>query len=543
MQPGGIGDTLILGLVDGSTLECRSRPLRSAGVLLGSVLSFRDLSETLRSQRQIERLLTTDRLTGLPSRQAFARQVAEMLAQRATAPLRHEGLSARRLHSSPESTSGAMLLIGLDRFRTINDTLGTQTGDTVLVEIARRLQASVGRADQIARLGGDEFAVRLDRVDARAAESVARRLLATVAEPLEVHGTRFTLTASVGISLIDPGLSDVDTALQEAGAALRRAKEAGRATFRFHQARHNIDLRERLRIDQAMREGLPAGDFRLAVQPQFDLATQRLVGAEALLRWRDPVLGEVTPARFIPLAEDNGFIVDLGQWVLEQAAFLAAGWMRSGHPLPISVNVSALQFRQPDFVDRVLLALDRSGLPPHLLELELTESILVDDIADAQARLAEFKALGVQLALDDFGTGYSSLAYLRDLPLTRLKLDRSFVAPLPASHAQAAIVRAVVQMAQALGIDVVAEGIENHAQADFLRGCGCPTAQGFLFGKPMEPLRLVELLETARAAATTPSPALSARPVTVHGDLVDEAVDTPAAPARRRVPALSLVKA
>jgi EAL domain-containing protein (putative c-di-GMP-specific phosphodiesterase class I) len=329
--------------------------------------------------------------------------------------------------------------------------------------------------------------------------------------------------------------------MQEADAAMRRSKESGRATFRFHQARHNIDLRERLRIDQAMREGLPAGDFRLLVQPQVDLMTGRLVGGEALLRWRDPVLGDMSPARFIPLAEDNGFIVDLGQWVLDQAAHLAAGWMRDGQPLPISVNVSALQFRQPDFVDRVALALDRSSLPAELMELELTESILLDDAADAQRRLADLGALGVRLALDDFGTGYSSLAYLKDLPLHRLKLDRSFIAPLPAATRQAAIVHAVVQMAHALKLDVVAEGVETVAQAEFLRATGCGVAQGYLFGRPMEPARLAALIAEQAAARPNPEPARLEGAATRPAPLV---VGHRSAHSVRRSPAgLTLVKA
>ncbi len=507
-------ETETVMLQDGSALECRSLPLVSAGTTIGCVTSFRDLSERMRSQRQIERLTTTDALTGLPNRHTFSQRVAELQSQRAaqrrrlgpTTQAASTPPTLRRPQPTHEHNGSALLLVDLDRFRTINDTLGSQAGDAVLIDTARRLEGAIGRADLLARVGGDEFAIRLDAVDARSAELVAKRLLQVLAQPYSCCDTRFTLTASIGITLVDDMASSVDEAMQEADAAMRRAKEAGRATFSFHQARYNIDLRERLRIDHAMREGLPAGDFRLVVQPQFDLASGRLVGAEALLRWRDPVLGEVSPGRFIPLAEDNGFIVDLGQWVLDQATHLAAGWMRDGHPLPISVNVSALQFRQPDFVDRVALALDRAALPANLLELELTETILLDDASDAQGRLAELCELGVRLALDDFGTGYSSLAYLQDLPLHRLKLDRSFIAPLPTAARQAAIVHAVVQMAHALKLEVVAEGIETEAQADFLRAAGCGVAQGFLFGRPMEVAALTAFIADLVATRTPALP-------------------------------------
>ena len=477
--------TEIVQLCNGGVLEVMSHPLVGSGVTLGRVTSFRDLSERQRALDLIERLKSTDGLTGLANRHSVATRLATRL----------EGQTAERLAAPPGVRGAALLLLGLDRFRTINDTLGTPAGDAVLVETARRLETCVTRGDLVARVGGDEFAVCLDDTDLRGAEAVARRLIAAVAKPLQLEGTRFTLTASVGITLLGDGHASPDTALQEADGAMRRAKEAGRATFRFHQARHNVDLRERLRIDQAMREGLPAGHFRLHVQPQVGLGDGELIGVEALLRWRDPLLGDVPPSRFIPLAEDSGFIVDLGQWVLDQATHLAAGWLRDGRSVPIAVNVSALQFRQPDFVDRVALALDRSGLPAALLELELTESILLDDAADAQRRLGELAALGVRLALDDFGTGYSSLSYLKDLPLHRLKIDRSFVAPLPEARRQGAIVQAVVHMAAALGMEVVAEGVETPAQADFLRQAGCTFGQGYLFARPMEPAHLAALFD------------------------------------------------
>jgi EAL domain-containing protein (putative c-di-GMP-specific phosphodiesterase class I) len=303
--------------------------------------------------------------------------------------------------------------------------------------------------------------------------------------------------------------SSVDELTRHADAAMRAVKTAGRASFRLHQARGEADRRESMRLDHAMRQALVSNRFRLHYQPQVRLADGCIVGAEALLRWRDPELGEMSPVRFIPVAEDSGFIVAVGDWVLTQAVRQAALWHQRGHALPVAVNVSALQFRQTSFVDRVASVLAVSGLPPQLLELELTESILLHDADEALQRLQALAALGLRLALDDFGTGYSSLAYLKRLPVGKLKIDRSFIQGLPGDDSDAGIVRAILQMARALGMKVIAEGVETEAQRQFLLDAGCHEFQGWLFAPALDSLSFEHRLGGAAAgvpAAVPPTP-------------------------------------
>jgi len=280
--------------------------------------------------------------------------------------------------------------------------------------------------------------------------------------------------------------------MRHAESAMQRAKQGGRGCFRFHQPHHDADMRQRMRLDHAMRQALASQRFRLHYQPQIDLKTGAVIGAEALIRWRDPELGEVSPGQFIPVAEETGFIIAIGDWVLEQAVRQAARWRDEGLAMPVSVNVSALQFQQADFNDRVAAVLRDHALPGELLELELTESILVHDANEALARLSQLSQLGVRLAIDDFGTGYSSLAYLKRFPIDRLKIDRSFVKGVPADESDGAIVRAIVQMAQALGMKVIAEGVETEPQRAFLLELGCDEFQGFLYAPALDALSFEE---------------------------------------------------
>jgi diguanylate cyclase (GGDEF)-like protein len=458
-----------LQLRNGRVLERVSRPLMHGGRAQGRVFAFRDLTERLQAERRIELLATTDALTGLPNRRALADAVAEACAQ------------ARR-----DGRAFALLLVDLDRFRRINDTLGHHTGDEALRGVARRIQSVLRQHDMLARLGNDQFAILIHPADEGAAEAAARRVLNAVSQPVSLDGEPFTLTCSIGVALCPAHGSVLDDLQRHAEAAMRRAKGAGRAGFRMHQARTDIDRRMQLKLDHAMRQALVSGRFRLHYQPRVALDDGRLLGAEALLRWRDPELGEVSPGRFIPVAEDSGFIVAIGDWVLTQAVRQAALWHEQGRTVPLAVNVSGLQFQQPEFVERVASVLAVSQLPPHLLELELTESILVLDAEDALQRLHALAALGVRLAIDDFGTHYSSLAYLKRLPVGMLKIDRSFVQGLPADSIDAGIVRAIVQMGQALGMEVVAEGVETEGQRDFLQRAGCHSFQGFLYAPALD---------------------------------------------------------
>ncbi len=480
-----------LVLLSGQIVECVARPLLQRGRPVGRVLSFRDLTATLSADRRIAEVAATDLLTGLANRRRLSERVAEAASR------------ARR-----RAGSFALLLIDLDRFRHINDSLGHEQGDRVLVDVARRLQACLRSDDLLARIGGDQFALLVDGADAAAAEATARRVLALVAQPSELDGTAFTLTCSIGVALFPANGLLLDSLVRHAEAAMRLAKEGGRAGYRMHaglQPGHApVDLKRHMTLDHAMRQALVSGRFKLHYQPQIELASGKLVGAEALIRWRDPEHGDVSPAQFIPVAEDTGFIIPIGDWVLSQAVRQAALWHERGTPLRVAVNVSALQFQQAQFVDRVAGVLAVSALPPALLELELTESILVRDAEEALHRLKALARLGVRLAIDDFGTGYSSLAYLKRFPIDKLKVDRSFVKGLPADDTDAGIVRAILQMARALNLSVVAEGVETELQRQFLLDAGCEMFQGFLFAPALDSMsferRLLGRIDGAESA-------------------------------------------
>ncbi len=464
-----LSSTERIALHAGQMLERVSRPLWQRGRPSGRVYSFRDLTRQLAADRRIEELCTTDGLTGLPNRHRLAERVLQASAQ------------ARR-----DGEGFALLLVDLDRFRQINDSLGHEVGDEMLRTVALRIQGCLRSDDTIARVGGDQFAVLVPGADGGSAETLALRVLNTVAQPCGVDSAQFTLTCSIGVALCPQHGRTIDELVRHAEAAMREAKDAGRANFRVHQPRVEGDLRLRMRLDHAMRQALVSGRFRLNYQPQVDLNSGQVIGSEALIRWRDPELGEVSPGQFIPVAEETGFIVAIGDWVLSQAMRQATLWHERGTPMPIAVNVSALQFQQAQFTDRVANMLAVTGLPPHLLELELTESILVRDADEALHRLHALSRLGLRLAIDDFGTGYSSLSYLKRFPIDKLKIDRSFVRGLPDDDSDVGIVRAILQMARALGMKVIAEGVETEPQRAFLQAEGCAQFQGFLFSPAVD---------------------------------------------------------
>ncbi|MDP1900266.1 MAG: EAL domain-containing protein [Rubrivivax sp.] len=472
-----------LELHSGQVLERVTRPLFSAGRPQGRVWSFRDLTERIVAEERAEALVRHDALTGLPNRSLLAERVAAAAAD-----------------SGHGGHSFALLVVDLDRFRQINDSLGHEAADRVLLDVVRRIQGCLRQHDLLARVGGDQFAVMLQPADAAAAEATARRVLNVVAQPCNIDGAQFTLTCSIGMALAPSHGTGIDDLMRHAEAAMRAVKSSGRAHYRLHQVRAEGDRREHMRLDHAMRQALVSGRFRLHYQPQVDMASGRIVGAEALIRWRDPELGELSPSRFIPVAEDSGFIVAIGDWVLGQAVRQAALWHQRGRPLPIAINVSALQFEQTNFVDRVASVLAVSGVPASLLELELTESILLHDVEEALHRLQALHRLGVRMAIDDFGTGYSSLAYLKRFPIGKLKIDRSFVQGLPDDDSDAAIVRAILQMAKALGLKVIAEGVETEAQRQFLAGAGCDEFQGFLYAAALDALSFDQRVGRSDAA-------------------------------------------
>ena len=423
---------------------------------------FKDLTESFSAKKRIEELAYTDALTGLPNRLLLAERVEQAMA-----------LADRN------ASCFAILFLDLDRFKHINDSLGHMFGDRVLVEVAERLGACVRQVDTAARLGGDEFVLLLNQTDTRGAETAAQRVLHELSRPFLLDDMAFSLSCSIGIALYPEDGKSIDDLIKNADSAMYYAKERGRSGFRFYQKQMNIDLLSRMKLDHAMRLALQDERFRLHYQPQVELVHNRVVGAEALLRWHDPELGDVSPAQFIPVAEDSGAIVSIGNWVMAEAIRQASIWHRQGWSMNVAVNVSALQFEQANFVQQVSDLLHRSGLPAARLELELTESILIRDADEALKRLEALAQLGVALSIDDFGTGYSSLGYLKRFPIHKLKIDRSFIRDIPDDESDVAIVHAIINLAQALKLKVIAEGVETSAQAGFLRHAGCHEFQGF----------------------------------------------------------------
>jgi len=448
------------------------------GATLHHIGFFKDLTETVAAQKRIEELAFNDALTGLPNRVMLTERIEFSIAM-----------------SQRDRSRFALLFIDLDRFKHINDSLGHQYGDRVLVEVARRLQGCVRQVDTVARLSGDEFVMLVHQADVRGAEATARRALEALSQPFELDAMSFSVTASIGIALFPTDGGSMSELIKNADAAMYRVKERGRAGFRFYQPQMNVDLLARMKLDHAMRQALARQDFKLHYQPQVEMATQRVVGVEALLRWSDADLGDISPGEFIPVAEETGFIVALGEWVLGEAVRQASLWQAQGRDLVVSVNVSALQFQQADFVDRVAAALTRAQLRPDRLELELTESILIRDADEALARLRLLDRLGVRLAIDDFGTGYSSLGYLKRFPIRKLKIDRSFVKGLPGDESDAGIASAIIQLARALRLRVIAEGVETLRQREFLREAGCDEFQGWLFAAALAPQAVERLLD------------------------------------------------
>jgi len=417
-----------------------------------SIGFMRDLTLQHAAQKRIEELAYSDVLTGLPNRLLLSQRV-------------HTAIQGGRA----SDTGFAILFLDLDRFKIINDSLGHPFGDRVLQLVAERLQACLRQTDMLCRLGGDEFVIYLHGADAVVAESVAGRILDDMLRPFLLDGMGFSIQCSIGVALYPQDGATLDDLIKQADTAMYRVKERGRGSYGFYQPQMNANLLSRMKLEHAMRQAL--GEKRLAVhyQPQVNLITGRIIGAEALIRWTDPEFGAVPPAQFVPLAEESGYIVTLGAWVMEQAVREAAQWMRDGMPIVVSVNVSALEFRQTDFVERLTRLLALHQLPPTLLELELTETILLQDAHEMELRLGALAELGVSLAIDDFGTGYSSLAYLKKLPIHKLKIDQSFVRGLPEDDGDRAIVSAIVSMGRALHIEVVAEGVETSAERAVLQ--------------------------------------------------------------------------
>jgi diguanylate cyclase (GGDEF)-like protein/PAS domain S-box-containing protein len=454
-----------------------------------------DISGRKQAEEEIRRLAFYDPLSGLPNRQLLLDRLRHALASSAR--------SGRQF---------ALLFIDLDNFKTLNDNLGHGIGDLLLKHTAVRLTACVREVDTVARLGGDEFVVLLEDLSERSeeaaaqAEAVARKILERLAEPCRLDGHDHRATASIGITLCAESRETTEELLKRADMAMYQAKAAGHNTLRFFDPQMQAAVSKRAATESDLREALLRRQFELHYQAQVD-ADGRLTGVEALLRWRHPGRGMVAPLEFIPLAEETGLILPIGDWVLQAACAQLAGWAAQpglAH-LTIAVNVSARQIQQADFAERVMAALEQTGADPSRLELELTESLLVQNAEDAIAKMARLKARGVRFSLDDFGTGYSSLAYLKRLPLDQLKIDRGFVRDILTDPNDAAIARTVVVLAESLGLEVIAEGVETEEQRDFLARGGCRHYQGYLFARPLPPAEFEELARGKWRPATTAS--------------------------------------
>ena len=396
-------------------------------------------------------------------------------------------------------TRGAVLVIDLDNFKTLNDTLGHKTGDLLLQEVALRLTHCIREADTVARLGGDEFVVILEdlsggREEAAAqAKMVAEKILGAVSQGYVLAGRECLSTSSIGITVFGDRTDNIDDVMQQADIAMYQAKSAGRNTLRFFAPALQAAINARASMEDDLRQAIGTGQFRLYYQPQVESGA--LIGAEALLRWNHPERGFLPPAEFISLAEETGLILPLGDWVLETACLQIAAWSKRKETaqITVGVNISARQLRQPDFVEQVLRAIERTGANPKKLDLELTESMLVENIEEVIAKMTVLKSHGLRFSLDDFGTGYSSLSYLKRLPLDTLKIDRAFVHDMLVDMTSGAIAQTVISLSKAMGLSVIAEGVETEQQREFLAGLGCNAFQGYLFSRPL-PIEEFELL-------------------------------------------------
>ncbi len=455
-----------------------------AGEVTHYVSVATDISQRKVTEERLQYLANYDSLTHLPNRAACHQQLEHAIHQ----AIRHD----RRL---------AVLFVDLDRFKMVNDSLGHEAGDLVLHEAAGRLKECLRASDTVCRLGGDEFVIVIeDLAAATGAAVVAEKILQTIARPFQFDGQEFHITASIGISSFPDDGRDRQQLLKNADVAMYRAKELGKNKFQFYSAQMNARSFERLVMEAALRRALEREELELWYQPRIELASQRIVGAEALLRWRHPQMGLVQPDRFIPIAEETGLILPIGDWVLERACSDARGWQRPGsRRICVAVNLSARQFSHDGLVDSTTRALARHALPPGTLQLEITESMVANNPEQAVTVLHELKAAGCYLAIDDFGTGYSSLAQLKRFPVDSLKIDQSLVQDLPDDTDNAAITRAVIAMARALKLRVVAEGVETREQMQFLRDYHCDDVQGFLFGRPVPAEEFALALASQRA--------------------------------------------
>jgi diguanylate cyclase (GGDEF)-like protein len=462
--------------------------LLAIGIATPAVVAFMRSQERRRAEAQVRYLENYDTLTGLPNRRAFIERLTDAMV---------------RMHRDKSST--AVVCLDIDKFKEINDASDHSGGDAVLREVGSRIQSTLRDGDIIARLGADEFAIALvDITNLGDVMAFMNRLVEALRRPLQIAGKEMICTTSVGVALAPADGENAAAILRHAAIALARAKSDGGQRMCFFEESMDKALQRRRMVEHELRLALSREEFDVVYQPQFNLAEETQCGAEALIRWNHPVHGRIAPGHFISVAEDTGLIVPLGEWVIDEACRQSKAWGAAGHlPVKIAVNVSALQFTQPNFAAIVSAALARHGIDPHLIELEITESLLMSNTLEAAAKLNQLREIGVGVALDDFGTGYSSLAYLQRLPIDLLKIDRSFVKDIDAPNGadnSLPVIRAIISLGHALNKQVLAEGVETQRQRDLLASLGCDGIQGYFLGKPMPANKVPDILPKSHAA-------------------------------------------